>query len=352
MRTVSELHFVVPDSITDAGHPTGGNAYDRELAEALTACGWRIHLHGVPDCLPQPTAEAARDIARRVDGLPPQALVLVDGLLAFAAPRACAIAALTRRLAVLVHMLPAEQADDIGELLRSAGAVITTSDSTRRAILAEYDLPPAAVHAAPPGVGPAPIAAATPSGERLLCVANVAPHKGHDVLVEALTLLGQRQWRCDCVGATDWQPPYTRVVQARVAAAGLTDRIRFRGTVTGDRLDAIFADSDVLVLPSRSESYGLVVGEALSRGLPVIASDVGGIAEALGRTDVGERPGILVAPGEPRELAEALDAWLTDHALRRDLRAAAVARRSALPRWADTARTVAQALSPPPSGAR
>ena len=53
----------------------------------------------------------------------------------------------------------------------------------------------------------------------------------------------------------------------------------------------------MLVLPSRKETYGMVVTEALSRGIPVIASDVGGVPEALGAAPGGAQPGLLVPPG-------------------------------------------------------
>jgi len=70
------------------------------------------------------------------------------------------------------------------------------------------------------------------------------------------------------------------------------------------------------VLASRTETYGMVVVEALARGLPVIASDVGGLTEALGQAADGIRPGLLVPPGDPAQLGAALRAWLSDAELR------------------------------------
>ena len=107
----------------------------------------------------------------------------------------------------------------------------------------------------------------------------------------------------------------------------------FAGAVTGAELDRAYARADLLVLPSHAETYGMVVTEALARGIPVLATGVGGVAEALGD---GVRPGLLVPPGDPRALAGALRAWLTDAGLRAHLRAAAKARRATLRRWADT----------------
>ncbi len=81
---------------------------------------------------------------------------------------------------------------------------------------------------------------------------------------------------------------------------GLGDRVCFTGPLTGDELDRAYAEADVLVLASRAETYGMVVTEALARGLPVIAGEVGGVPEALGHAADGSRPGLLVPPGDPQ----------------------------------------------------
>ena len=64
-------------------------------------------------------------------------------------------------------------------------------------------------------------------------------------------------------------------------------------------LDTTYAAADLLVLATRAETYGMVVTEALAHGVPVLASDVGGVREALGRTR-----GVLVPPDDPAALAE------------------------------------------------
>jgi glycosyltransferase involved in cell wall biosynthesis len=115
--------------------------------------------------------------------------------------------------------------------------------------------------------------------------------------------------------------------------------------LTGDDLDRAYAAADLLVLPSRAETYGLVVTEALSRGLPVIATEVGGVSGALGHGEDGTRPGLLVPPGDPAALGAALRAWLEDGELRDRLRLAARERRAQLRPWAATASAVAGVLA-------
>ncbi len=169
--------------------------------------------------------------------------------------------------------------------------------------------------------------------------------KGHDVLVEALARLPHAAFTCACVGALDRDPAFVAGLRRALAAADLDGRVALRGPLHGTALAAAFAAADALVLASRAEAYGMVVTEALARGLPVLASDVGGVPEALGAAADGTRPGLLVPPGDADALARALQAWLAEPALRERLRAAARERRGGLAGWGATAAGVAGALA-------
>jgi glycosyltransferase involved in cell wall biosynthesis len=149
-------------------------------------------------------------------------------------------------------------------------------------------------------------------------------------------------WQCRCVGP---MAGAAEALAARIDAERLRGRVALTGPRTGAALDREYAAADVLVLASRTETYGMVVPEALARGLPVIATDVGGVPEALGRTADGTRPGLLVPPDNPDALATALRRWLTDPELRRDLRRAAAQRRAGLPTWDATTAAAARVLA-------
>jgi glycosyltransferase involved in cell wall biosynthesis len=132
------------------------------------------------------------------------------------------------------------------------------------------------------------------------------------------------------------------VVRLRAATvrAGVADRFDIGGPLIGADLDDAYAAADLLVLPSLGETYGMVVAEALARGLPVVVSDVGGVREAVG--DPGA--GLFVPPGDPVALTQALRRWLTDADARAGLRRAAARRRTELPGWPATAGSVGAAL--------
>jgi glycosyltransferase involved in cell wall biosynthesis len=233
---------------------------------------------------------------------------------------------------------------DEAAVLTHAAAVITTSDWTRRRLLDCYALDPAHLHVAEPGVDSADLAPGTTAGGQLLCVAAVTPGKGHDQLAAALAQVADLPWRCTCAGAVDLDPTFLRRVIHQTEEKGIADRLRFVGALEENDLNSLYAGSDVLLLASRNETYGMVVTEALARGLPVLAWSVGGVPEALGHAPDGTRPGLLVPAGNAEALAAAVRAWLSDGQLRKRLRRAAQERRLTLAPWSMTARRVADVL--------
>ncbi len=347
---MTAVHVVVPAGIDDPARPSGGNAYDRRVCRGLTALGWSVHEHAVPGCWPRPDAAAYAALAGVVEQIPEDAVVLLDGLIASTAPDVLVPQARRVRLVVLVHLpLGHRPADDDrareGAVLTAAAAVVGTSAWTRRRLLELYPLQPGRVHVAEPGVDEADLAPGTDTAGALLCVAAVISRKGHDVLLDALATLTDLTWHCVCVGSLDRDPAFVADLRRRADDSGLTDRVSWPGPRTGPDLDHSYAAADLTVLASRDEPYGMVVTEALARGLPVVATDVGGVPEALGHGRDGTRPGLLVPPGDPAALAGALRAWLGDAALRGRLRAAAQERRASLAGWSTTSAALVRVLT-------
>jgi glycosyltransferase involved in cell wall biosynthesis len=329
---VSTLHVVGTAGLTDPSKPSGGNIYNRRICDGLTAIGWQVIQHVAPGCWPWPKGASVQALGRLLAGIGDGAVVLVDGLIASTMPGILVPEAGRLRLAVLVHSVAHAQTRE-GVVLCAAQYVITTSWSTRERLLRRYALPPDKVHVAQPGVDPAQLASGTDRGGELLCVAPVSSHKGHDVLLAALAATADLPWRCVCVGSLDRDPAFVERLRLEAEAAGVGGRIRFPGVQIGNDLAHAYAAADVLVLASRAETYGMVVTEALARGLPVIATAVGGLPEALGQASDGRRPGLLVPPEDSVALAAALRDWLIDANLRHRLREAARERRSTLSGW-------------------
>jgi glycosyltransferase involved in cell wall biosynthesis len=342
--------FVVPGLIDDPTRPSGGNLYDRRVSGGLARLGWSVVETEAAGSWPEPDATALALLEAQLAVLPEGSLVMVDGLVASAAAGVLVPLAGRLRLVVLVHMplgLDRPGADiGLGEaaVLRAARAVIATSAWTSAQLLAWYALGPGSIHVAEPGVDAAEPALGTPNGGRLLCVAAVVPHKGHDVLLGALAQIAEFEWCCTCVGALDIDRVHAERLRRVVSNDGLDHRVQFVGPRTGADLNSLYAAADLLVVASRAETYGMVVTEALARGIPVIATEVGGLPGALGYDPDGQRPGLLVPAGDSAALAAALRRWIGDAVLRQNLRATAGRRREALTDWSVTSERVARVL--------
>jgi glycosyltransferase involved in cell wall biosynthesis len=130
-------------------------------------------------------------------------------------------------------------------------------------------------------------------------VANLIPYKGHDDLVAAFARIADRlpDWVCLCAGGGAKR---AEALAERAQAAGLGLRVRFLGP--RDDVPDLLAAADLAILPSHEEGFPNAAIEAMAAGLPLIATRVGGIPEAV----VDGLTGVLVSPHEPDALAGAI----------------------------------------------
>lgn len=151
-------------------------------------------------------------------------------------------------------------------------------------------------------------------------VANLAPIKGYEDLLAALALLAQKVegLRCICVGGSD--PAYRGTLERLVESHGLGRCVVFAGYQ--QVVLPFYEAMDVLVLPSRSEAFPLVLLEAMALAKPVVATDVGGIPEAV----VDGVTGLLVPPEQPLRLADAILCLVEDRSARLRMGVAGYAR--------------------------
>jgi glycosyltransferase involved in cell wall biosynthesis len=339
---VSTVHVVVPAGIDDPARPSGGNVYDRRVCNGLVNRGWKVYEHPVDGPWPYVDPVAFVALSNAISAVPDDAVLLVDGLIASGSAAVLVPAARRLRLCVLVHLPLAVPGEDA--VLKAARAVITTSAWARTQLLDNYHLDAMAVLVIEPGTECADAVSGAPGGENLLSVAPVSRHKGQDMLLSALAAVQDLPWRCRLVGSLEGEPQFVDRIRQQAADDGIADRVQLCGARTGRDLARAYATSDLLVHASRGETYGMVITEALAHALPVVATEVGGVPEALGDTCAG-RPGLLVTADDPLDLATALRRWLTDDQTRRRLRRAAAQRRQTLPSWATTANRMAQQLA-------
>jgi glycosyltransferase involved in cell wall biosynthesis len=342
----------------EPGQRTGGYLYDAHIVHELRDLGWMIDVMGLEGRFPDTDDCAARAMRRALSKLPDGARVVIDGLALGGLPDEVSAHAARLDISALVHH---PLADETGldaavrerlltretRALAACRRVIVTSPFTARR-LRELGLEQRTPQVVEPGVQGAELAEASaerlqgrePEGpERLLCVGSLTPRKGQDLLVSALAQLAGRDWHCILVGSSTRDAGFAERVAGLIRDAGLADRIDCSGECDQHALDAEYRRASVYLLPSHYEGYGMVVSEALARGLPIITTTGGALAETA-----PEDCCLRVEPGNVDALAAALARWFDDAALRRSLTRSAVARRETLRSWSEAGRAFAAAL--------
>lgn len=349
------LTVLVPDRAGQG--PSGGDRYDAALLERWRGRGRSLQLLAAAGGWPWPTRADEDDLLRRLaetdlaDGAEDGDVALVDGLVGGSAPAVVEHCADRGPTVVLVHSLLADGAgaegDDAAELdrrerqaLGAADAVLVTSVWARERLALRHGVLAAVAR---PGVTPSPVASGSLDEPVLLSLGAVTPLKNHAVLVGALARLRHLPWRLVIVGHAP-DPAHQRYLHEQVDRAGLGDRVRWAGALEGHALEHVWAATDLLVHPSRSETWGMAVAEALAHGIPAVVGAGTGAVEVLAGDDehagpatVSQTwPGAAVPVQDPEALTVALRDWLTDAGLRERWRRAALTRRDALGSWDDT----------------
>jgi glycosyltransferase involved in cell wall biosynthesis len=344
---VRALDFVYPGDLATL---TGGYRFDRRIIEGLRGRGWRVTCHALDPGFPAPSDDAMRDADAKLRAIPDGRLTVIDGLAYGAMPEVAAAHAERIRLIALVHHPLADEtglapgaAERLWQSERHALAVarrvIVTSRATARALV-RFDVPAARIDVVEPGTDPASLARGSEaSGLALLCVGAITPRKGHAVLIDALARVADRPWHLVCVGNLDRSPATAADLRHRIDALGLSTRVTLTGEKAEDAIGPYYDRADVFVLPSFHEGYGMVLAEALARGLPIVSTRAGAIPDT-----VPQDAGLLVPPGDAAALAGALAALLDDRALRARLAAGARAARDRLPSWDAACSRFADAL--------
>jgi glycosyltransferase involved in cell wall biosynthesis len=352
---MTELGFVT----WDQDDPTGGNVYNHNLVAKLRALGLDMRLHELAGPWPEGDVSTHAMLARALRAAPG---CLVDGIVASGSPEVVAAAVESGHAVTIVVHMPIS--DEVGleparrhryaaleaKSVRAASGVLCSSDWSAAELRRRYGRTDIGV--ALPGVTPAAVARGSQDSgpPHFLMLARLTPTKDQLTLVRALAQVADLPWTAALVGSDRADRDYAVRVRAQIATAGLGERITVPGTLRGQSLDQEWDAADLLVLPSRTETYGLVIVEALARGIAAVVTEDTGAVEALqhGATALSAaRPGTAVPAGDPATLAAVLRSWLTEPTLRQTWRQAALARRDTLPGWQQTAETVLAYLDRP-----
>lgn len=338
--------FAVPG---DLDTPTGGYAYDKRMIAELRELGWRPQVVNLGDGFPHPNALTRASARAQLNDVPKGRAIVIDGLAFGVMPDEAEALSQTHPLIAMVHHPLALESgvlpDEAGRLRESerkalsfTHAVIANSRTTADA-LADYAVPAERITIARPGTDRVTIVTRQHDGPvALLAVGSLVPRKGYDVLIEALAGLIDLPWHLTIVG--DARDPATaESVRAAIEHQRLGPRTSLLGAVSPSRLAELYAASELFVLPSRYEGFGMAYAEAIAHGLPVIGTTAGAIPET-----VPDTAGVLIPPDDVPALAAALRHLIESPTERAKLAEGARAAAKHLPTWAESAKLFSDAI--------
>ena len=223
--------------------------------------------------------------------------------------------------------------------LALAAHVVVTSATTAQTLIADFAVSADKITVAVPGTDAAPRAKGTGKPLQLLAVGSVVPRKAFDILVHAIAPLSGLDWRLSIVGSLDRSIEALATLKDVIARTELGDRITLVGPANQRQLDAHYDAADIFAMPSLYEGYGMVLAEAMARGLPIVCTTGGAAAST-----VPDAAGIKVPPGDIQAFSDAMGRLMSDPQLRSHMAEASWTAGRALPRWETTAMAIGPAL--------
>ena len=329
---------------------SGGYGYDRRIVDELRRLGHNVLVDELPGTHPIADATARDAACAALERLTPGTKAVIDGLAlpAFAGlddaiASIGAVGLIHHPTSLETGMDPAEQTRlrDVEErLFRRLRGAIATSALTAETVAKDFGVRPDRIAIVNPGTDDAPRSAGSGSPNcHVLSIGTLIPRKGHDLLLRALARLFDLDWRLTIVGSATADPAYAASLHTIVNELGIGDRVTFTGPLVGEALEAMWQSADIFALATHYEGYGMVVAEALKRGLPIVVTRGGAAAELL-TPEAG-----LACPVDDRDqISKSLRRVIFGTDLRREIAAEAWKLGQTLPSWADQAALFAKAL--------
>lgn len=348
----------------DLGTVSGGLRYNQQLRQALHSQGLRNPVLSLPGDWNEPLSTDCRALTEQVDEAVSRHdvdAVVIDGLIGSACPELFGKASsltrgtprillvhLSAAVALEIHASPDQETagqESAGQeavqrerlAVHEADHVLTVSHWSAAELRRRYrrqDIRVAVPGAEPPA---APAPACRSTTPRLACVSAFLPVKNHRLLGDALEPLLDLDWKLTLAGPhhhSDYGREVVEELQLR-----LPGRIVLRGMLPPTEVRELWEETDLLLLPSSVETYGMVVTEACAHGVPAF------VPAGTGAEEAAADAGVALEPHRPEQWTAALRDWMTQETTRGELQDRARRRQEQLPAWEAAAQVLRELIS-------
>lgn len=341
---MTEAVFAIPG---DMHRRTGGFIYEAQVLKSLNQIGCATAHLQLPDSFPDPTEVDMRTAIAALQAVPPQQAIILDGFIAGGIDPASLDTIPARKIAMIHHPLGLETGlpearaafllQNEAAALSKVDHVVVPSPHTAQVLVDQFAVPRAQITIAEPGFTQPVMTGKRSEPPVILSVGLLAERKGHDTLLDALAMITDLDWQARIIGkAHDGE--VAKSLSAQCDRLGLGARVAFLGELDETALNSQFGAAAIFALATRYEGYGMVFGEAMLRGLPIVSCHTGAVPDTVGEA------GLLAPVDDATAFATALRQLLVDRPLYSKLAAASASQGARLPRWTDTARKMAQAV--------
>ena len=337
--------FAIPG---DATQKTGGYIYEYELLQALRRNGREVQHLELGAGFPNPSAAETASAIAAMAALSPETPLIIDGLV-FGSIDTAGLRTVEAPIFAMIHHplgletgLSSAQAQFLlqreADNLQLAEAVLVPSPHTARILVQQFGVPEQKITVAPPGFRPADPIRRPQSPPLILSVGILAERKGHDVLVAALGRITDLDWQAQIVGKTH-DPAVEAALRRQITDLDLADRITLAGLLADDTVIERYRKATLFALATRYEGYGIVLGEAMLHGLPIVTCETGAVPDT-----VAPGAGILVPVDDVDAFAQALRWVLTDLGMQQAMSSRSAEAGRKLNSWDETETIVSQVL--------
>lgn len=274
--------FLQNDSINTL---TGGYIYNKYIVDGLLLKNYKVSVISLKGNFPHPTQEDLEKCDKILSNLTGDEFLIIDSLILGAIPDLIPKIKKTIITVGLIHLpisidITGVKKPELSyaekQAMELTNKLVVTSHFTKN-ILLQSGLTIEKISVIEPGIEDYPVKNSYPEKPyNLLCIANYTRSKNHDLLIKSLNQLKEYSWEMNFYGNTT-DIEYFTEIKSLIKKFGLSNRIFLNGPLEREKISEVYLNSDLFILPSKFETYGMVLTEALAHGIPVITTSSGGI---------------------------------------------------------------------------